>query len=168
MAQTPTAASGGGDMKAQAQEKAKGAASQAQEKLREQINQRSTQAGEQIDSTAQDLRTVGEELRKQDKETPAKLADQAADRVEQVGGYLRDSDADRILSDIEDFGRERPWAVLAGGVVLGVAAARFLKASSSGRYQARQGAMPSGRPAIPPVPPPATPPAEREVPSRTR
>ena len=106
-------------------------------RLREQVDQRSTQAGERISSTSSDLRSVGQELRKQGKDTPARLADPAADRVERVGSYLGQSDADRILRDVEDFGRRQPLAVLAGGMVLGIAAARFLKASSSRRYGSR-------------------------------
>jgi hypothetical protein len=121
----------------QAQEKAQEAAGKAQDTMREQVDRRSTQAGERIGGTAQDLRSVGEELRKQGKETPAKLADRAAERTERIGSYLSDSDADRLLSDVEDFGRRRPWAVLAGGLVVGMAAARFLKASSQSRYQGR-------------------------------
>ena len=33
------------------------------------------------------------------------------------------------------FGRRQPWAVIAGGLALGFAASRFLKASSSRRYE---------------------------------
>ncbi|MGN6201211.1 MAG: hypothetical protein ACTHNY_02245 [Solirubrobacterales bacterium] len=121
----------------EAQEKARDAAGKAQESVRQQVDQRSTQAGEQVTSTAQDLRSVGEELRKQGKDTPAKLADRAAEQTEKVGSYLKDKGPDEMLHDVEDFGRQRPWAVLAGGLVLGVAAARFLKASSRSRYQQR-------------------------------
>jgi hypothetical protein len=121
----------------QAQEKAQEAGARAQDMLREQVDQRSTQAGEKVSGTAGDLRSVGEELRNQGKETPAKLADQAAERTERIGSYLAKSDADRLLSDLEEFGRRRPWAVLAGGVVVGITAARFLKASSRSRYQGR-------------------------------
>jgi hypothetical protein len=123
----------------QAQEKAQEAAGQAQNMLREQVDQRSTEAGQRVSGTAEDLRSVGTELRNQGKETPAKLAEDAADRAERLGSYLSESDGDRILSDIEDFGRRQPLAVLAGGLVLGMAAARFLKASSSRRYQGRLG-----------------------------
>jgi hypothetical protein len=121
----------------QAREKAQEAAGEARSRLREQVDQRSTQAGERIASTGSDLRSVSQELRKQGKDTPARMADQAAERVERVGSYLAESDADRILREVEDFGRRQPLAVLAGGVVLGIAAARFLKASSSRRYQSR-------------------------------
>ena len=121
----------------QASEQAKQAAGQAKDRVREQIDQRSTQAGEQVSTQASDIRTVAEQLREQGKDKPAQLVEQAADRVEQVGSYLRDSDSDRILSDIEDFGRQKPWLVIAGGIALGFAASRFVKASSSDRYYSR-------------------------------
>jgi hypothetical protein len=134
---------------------------QAKDKLREVVDQRSTLAGERVGSTAQDVRTVAEELRKQGKDQPAKLAEQAADRVERVGGYLKESDADGILRDVEDLGRTKPWALAVGGLALGFAASRFLKASSSRRYEqirgdagyARRRSLPAGaqtgRPAAP-------------------
>src|SRR3954468_14165058 len=135
-----------GDQVDQAKEKAQEAAGQAKGRVREQVDQRSTEAGQQVSSTAGDLRSVGEQLREQGKETPAKLAEQAAERTERLGSYLTESDADRILGDVEDFARKQPWAVVAGGLVLGFAASRFLKASSGERYQAR-GEAP--RPSLP-------------------
>jgi ElaB/YqjD/DUF883 family membrane-anchored ribosome-binding protein len=120
----------------QAQEKAQEAAGQARDRLRGQIDERSTQAGQQVATHAQDLRSVGDSLRQQGKEQPAKLADQAAERLERVGDWLTESDADRILGDVEDFARSNPWAVMAGGLALGFAASRILKASSQQRYSA--------------------------------
>jgi ElaB/YqjD/DUF883 family membrane-anchored ribosome-binding protein len=150
----------------QAQEKAREAAGKAQEGVRQQIDDRSTQAGERVSSTAEDLRSVGEELRKQGKDTPAKLANRAAEQTEKVGSYLKDNGPDKMLEDVEDFGRQRPWAALAGGVAVGVLAARFLKASSRSRYQQRNGSRPTAqvpqatprRSAVEPVatPPPPT------------
>jgi len=125
------------EVASEAGEKAQEAAGTAQDKLREQLDQRSTEAGDTVAGTAQDLRSVGEELRKQGKDTPARLADKAADRTERLGSYLRESDSGKILADVEDFGRRQPLAVLAGGVVAGITAARFLKASSRGRYRSR-------------------------------
>ncbi len=123
----------------EAGEKVQEAAGTAQEKLREQLDQRSTEAGETVSTAAGDLRSVGEELRKQGKETPARIADKAADQTERLGSYLKETDGERMLSDVEDFGRRRPMAVLAGGIAVGIVAARFLKASSRGRYQSRRG-----------------------------
>jgi hypothetical protein len=162
----------------QAQEKVRDAAGKAQEGVRQQVDDRTTQAGEQVASTAQDLRSVGEELRKQGKDTPAKLADRAAAQTEKVGSYLKDTSPDEMLRDVEDFGRERPWAVLAGGLALGVVAARFLKASSRNRYQQQRGngARPAAQVPQRTTPPPlnrsavepvATPPPPTATPSPT-
>jgi ElaB/YqjD/DUF883 family membrane-anchored ribosome-binding protein len=119
----------------QAQEKAKEVAGQAKGKLREQVDQRSTQAGQQLSSTADDVRSVAEELRTQGKDTPARYAEQAAEKAQQVGQRLQDASGDELLRDVEDFARRNPWAVAAGGLVLGLAASRMLKASSSERYR---------------------------------
>jgi hypothetical protein len=118
-----------------AREQAQRAKGQARERVREQVDQRSTQAGERIGGAASDARSVADELRRQGKETPAKYAEQAAERADRLGGYLRDSDGDTILRDVEDFARRKPWAVAAGGLALGFAASRLLKASSRERYR---------------------------------
>ncbi len=133
----------------QAQEKAQQAAGQAREQIRSQVDQRSTDAGRKVSEQGGDLRAVGDQLREQGKDGPAKLADQAAHHVERAGSWLTESDADKILHDVEDVARKNPWAVMAGGLTLGFAASRFLKASSSNRYQARNGTADSGRGALP-------------------
>jgi hypothetical protein len=123
--------------KEQAGEQAQKAAGQAKGAVRSQVDQRSTEAGQKVGGFASDVRSVGDQLREQGKDQPAKLAEQAAERTERLGRYLTESDADRILGDVEDFGRRQPWAVIAGGVALGLVASRFLKASSSRRYDQR-------------------------------
>jgi hypothetical protein len=141
-----------GDAKEQAKEQAQQAAGQAKGRVSSEIDRRSTEAGGRVQSQANDLRSVGQQLREQGKEGPAKVADQVAERAERLGGYLERSDGDTLLSDLEDLGRRNPWAVIAGGLVLGIAASRFIKASSSERYERRQQAGaggPSGTPALP-------------------
>lgn len=169
MADTAIPASGAGSSGAsnggateQAQDKAKEVAGQAQEKARDagqqmrgrvsqQVDQRSTQAGEQVHGTAEDVRSFAQQLRDQGKDKPAQYAEQAADRAERVGGYLQDADGDRILNDVEDFGRRNPWAVVAGGMALGFVASRMLKASSNERYRSTaQQSYGSGTPALEP------------------
>jgi len=141
-----------------AQEKAQEVKGQAQDRLRSMVDERSTQAGQQVSSQASDLRSVAEQLRGQGKDQPAKLADQAADRAERVGSWLSESSADRILSDAEDFGRRQPWAVALGGLAIGFAASRFLKASSSKRYESRSSAdLTTRRAQIPAQTSPASP-----------
>src|SRR6266487_4316517 len=78
-----------------AQDKASATLGQARGRLREQIDQRSTQAGDEIRSTAHQVRSLAEQLRAEGKDTPARMVEQAADRSESFGNYLRNADADR-------------------------------------------------------------------------
>jgi gas vesicle protein len=119
----------------QAQEKAQEIAGQARGRAREQIDQRSTQAGEQLSSFAKAIRKSGEELRSQDQHGPARAVDRASEQAERLSAYLKDSDADRILRDAEDFARRQPWALATGAFILGLLGSRFIKASSSRRYE---------------------------------
>jgi len=131
------------EMAGQAQEKAQQAAGQVQDRVRDQIDERSSQAAAQIKEQASDLRSVSESLKEQGKEGPAKAADKLAGYAEQVGGYLHEKDSHALLADAESFGRSKPYAVIAGGIALGFAASRFLKASSTERYHSRA-ATPNG------------------------
>ena len=140
-------------VKEKAKEQAQQATGQARSALRSQVDQRSTDAGQRVGGFASDTRAIADQLREQGKDQPAKLAEQAAERAERLAQYLRRSDADRILQDIEDFGRRQPWAVIAAGAALGLVASRFLKASSSSRYEQRRAQLPART--IPATPPPA-------------
>ena len=122
-----------------AQDKARGAMGQARGRLSDQVDQRSTQAGERIAGTASDVRSIAEELRSQGKDAPATLAEQVAGQADRVGDYLKGASGDRILRDVENFARRQPMLVAASGLVLGFAASRFLKASSSRRYESGYG-----------------------------
>ena len=145
------------------QEKLKGGARQAQARMREQVDQRSTQAGEQVNVTAEALRTTSRQLRDQGQDAPAQAAEKAAHHAERLGGYLSESSADRILDDLEDFGRRQPLAVIGLGVAAGFLASRFLKASSRERYQGRtSGAQPA--PVATPPTQMATPPTQMATP----
>lgn len=129
---------------AQAQEKAQQAAGQMQQRLREQLDERSSQAGQQIDERASDLRSVSDALRQQGKDGPARAAEQLAGYAERAGRYLREKDSQAVLADVETLGRRQPLAVVAGGLSLGLAASRFLKASSRQRYQSLTVPRPNG------------------------
>jgi hypothetical protein len=122
-----------------AQDKTRGALGQARGRLSEQVDQRSTQAGERLSKQVADVRSVAEELRNQGKDAPATIAEQVAGQADRVGDYLKGASGDRILRDVEGFARRQPMLVAASGLVLGFAASRFLKASSSRRYESGYG-----------------------------
>jgi hypothetical protein len=127
------------EAKEQVQEKAQEVTGQARDRARGMVDERSTQFGEQIGQQADDVRSIAQQMREQGKEGPAKMAEQAADRAERFGSYLRDSDGQRILNDVERMARDNPWAVIVGGMAVGFAASRFLKASSRERYRSSHG-----------------------------
>lgn len=123
----------------QIQEKASEAKVRARDRLREQIDTRSTETGEQISRTASALRQTAQQLRGEDREPQARVLEQIAGHSERFGRYLAESDGNRLLSDIERLARRQPWLVGSGGAVLGFLGARFMKASSSRRYESAGG-----------------------------
>jgi ElaB/YqjD/DUF883 family membrane-anchored ribosome-binding protein len=122
-------------VKERVQDVAEQAKGQTREQLRAQINQRSTQAGEQVSSTAAAMRKASEHLRVEGKDSVAKVVDGVAERSERLGNYLSRADGDQILRDVEDLARKQPWLFVSGSAVVGFLASRFMKASSSNRYQ---------------------------------
>jgi hypothetical protein len=120
----------------QVQQTAQDLKGQALETVRKQLDTRSTDAGDQFNSLASALRRAAEELEGDGKRMPADVARQAASRIDRLGKYLRDGNADAFLNDLERFARRRPWAAGGIGAVLGLAASRFVKASSGRRYSA--------------------------------
>lgn len=91
--------------------------------------------GGQIASMADELRTVGDQLRSAGPASAAApYVDQGVQMAERFGRYLTDADAAQLVGDLETIARRQPWAVAAGALALGFAASRFLKTSSVRRY----------------------------------
>jgi hypothetical protein len=129
----------------QASEKVQDAASATQEKaselreqgsarLRDQFDQRSNQAGSQARSLAEALRRSGNDLNGEGNGNVPQLTGQAAERIDRLGSYLEQKSGDELMRDIEAIARRRPWMLAGLGMLAGVAAARFMKASSEQRY----------------------------------
>ena len=128
------------DAAANAQQKASELKDQGRSKLSETLDERTTQAGGQARQMAQVLRRSGEQLREQGEgQQVAGVTEGAADRIERLGGYLERTSGDAFLRDAEDLARQRPWIVAGLGLMVGLAASRFLKASSERRYDSSQG-----------------------------
>jgi hypothetical protein len=109
--------------------------------LRDQIDQRSTQAGQQAQSLASSLRDTATQMRMEgdpQKQRFAGVAESGAERLDRAGQYLNDASADELLHKLEDFGRQQPLLIAGAGLLLGIAAGRFLKASSTNRYYSSQ------------------------------
>ena len=132
-----------GQVAAEAKDAGQQMAGDARRAAEEQINQRSTMAGERVGLAAEDARDIAQHLRGRGREAPAKVAEQAADRMERFAQYLQDADAGRIMDDIRRVSREQPAAVVAGAAVVGVLIGRVVKASDTGS-SSRPG-LPSGQ-----------------------
>ena len=117
------------------QEKASEYAGQGRERAKPQIAKGKERASEQLEGIASALRSTGEQLHEQDQGSVGGYAEQAADQVERLSGYLRDREPEHLLNDVEDFARERPAIFLGGAFLLGAAAARFLKSSAGQREE---------------------------------
>lgn len=122
-----------------AQEKASELREQGSARVGDQFDQRSTRAGSQLRALAEALRRSGTELSDEDNSTASQLTTQAADRIERAGSYLEQKSGDELMRDVERFARRRPWMLAGVGMLAGVAAARFVKASSEKRYDENPG-----------------------------
>ena len=123
------------DAASTAQEKVGELKERGQLRLADQLDERSTRVGSQARTLAHAIRQSSQQLRNDGNDMPAQMAEQAADRIERLGSYLEDKGGPDMLRDVEDFARRRPWFVAGIGLVAGLAASRFMKASSERRYQ---------------------------------
>jgi hypothetical protein len=126
-------------------EQAKETADQARGMVSQQLDQRSKVAGDGALGLADAARRIASELRGEGQEETARLTEAAADRAERLGGYLRRTEGDQFLRDIEDFARRRPMLAAGAAFVIGLAASRFVKASAERRAMSGDRHEPDGR-----------------------
>jgi ElaB/YqjD/DUF883 family membrane-anchored ribosome-binding protein len=115
-----------------AQEKASELKERGSSRIQTELDGRSSQLGEQLLSLARSLRSSTPDATSGGG-APTKLVAPAADQLERAGSYLQETSGDELMGDIESFARERPWMMAATGLLAGVAAARFVKASADRR-----------------------------------
>jgi len=127
------------DVASTAQEKAGELTSKGRSRLSEQLDQRTTDAGSQARSVAQALRSSTDRLQEDGNTQAVTVANRAADQIERVGSYLEQRSGDDMLRDVENFARRRPWMIAGASLLVGIAASRFLKASSEKRYSGYTG-----------------------------
>jgi len=132
------AKSGVGGVASEVQDKAAELKDQGRGKLGETLDRRTTEVGGQAREAAQVLRQSGTQMSQEGQpgnQQVVHLTQMAADQVERLGGYLERVSGDELLRDAEQFARRRPWVVAGLGLIAGLAASRFLKASSERRYE---------------------------------
>jgi hypothetical protein len=95
---------------------------------KQKIESTKRSAADQIDQVAQALSRAGEELN-QSQPTLANYAAQIASSVSTFSNRLRDGNMDDLVSDARELANRNPGLFILGGVALGFAVSRFLKAS---------------------------------------
>ena len=99
---------------------------------RQQLENRKRVAADQIDELAHALGRAGEQL-DQSQPTLAAYTNQIASGVSNLATRLRDGSVEDLLDDARRAARRNPGLFLLGGFAVGVALARFLKASERSR-----------------------------------
>ncbi|WP_053057502.1 hypothetical protein [Rubrobacter aplysinae] len=123
----------------QGQQQASYYAGEARQRIEEQLDTQKERASGELSGISKALRQTGSQLREQNQDSVGQYAEQAATQTDRLSEYLHDKRSDQLIGDVEDFARSRPSVFLGGALVLGVAAARFLKSSSGGSGGSGQG-----------------------------
>jgi phosphohistidine phosphatase SixA len=89
------------------------------------------QTAEGLHQLASEIRTISTDMESQ-QPAIATVAEVAAEQTERIATYLRDTDARQLISNVEDVARRQPLLFVGGAFVLGLVAARFLKAAGGG------------------------------------
>ena len=112
------------------------------ETARSMLGEQKHAAASGIGDFATALRRAARDMDSSGQSTVCRLANSAADGLEQVSGSLRNRDVNALVRDVEIFARRQPVAFFGAAMAAGFLAVRFLKASSEPE-------RPSGRPASP-------------------
>jgi hypothetical protein len=162
------------------QEKAGQAFGQVRQQMTSQLDSQKDKAAEGLTQAADAVRKTTEQLRQQEQMSAvANYAEDAAETIERLAGFLRERDMSQLMSETERFARQRPTMFLASAFTLGLVAARFLKSSPPQANGAGYGSgygsgqapyqlsSPSYSPPSPPPAPVTRPPATTATPPTT-
>jgi hypothetical protein len=108
---------------------AQSAAREAQEAGRDFVHEQKENLAQRVHKYAEALRAASERLRDEEGNVLAEPAEKGAEQLERMSSYLREKEPNDFLEDLETFARRKPEVVFGGLFVVGLAAARFLKAS---------------------------------------
>jgi ElaB/YqjD/DUF883 family membrane-anchored ribosome-binding protein len=126
-------------------ETASGLIGQAREAALGRASEGKGQAGQQLRSAAEAIRQTSETLRDEQQTPLAKVADTAAERMEQAADYLQTRDVEELVGEAERFARREPALFLGGAFVVGLLAARFLKTTPAADGPSRSGGTVGGQ-----------------------
>lgn len=102
----------------------------AAERVKETITDQKDFAAHQVSGIASAMQKVGAELEQSDQPHVGRYAREIGGSVESFAKSLEGKDLGQVATMAEDFGRKQPLAFLGVAALAGLAASRFLTASS--------------------------------------
>ncbi|MCQ0969515.1 hypothetical protein MLD63_03570 [Paracoccus sp. TK19116] len=111
-------------------DQARDVASQVSDQAVCYADQAKASAADEVQGVASALRTAANELR--DGSPQARTFSQIADTLADASDSLRDKDLGQMMTAANDFAKRNPLIFLGSALLVGFAATRFAKASSSG------------------------------------
>jgi len=115
----------------QTQQVAGQAVQQVQQQTEGMAQSQKDKAAQTISSLATAVRHTGENLQQQDQGAVGQYAVKTADRVDDFAQYLQQRNVRELVNEVQVYARRNPAVFLSGSFALGLAAARFLKSSTS-------------------------------------
>lgn len=141
------------DLGTEATQAVKEVSRRVKEGASEALNQVKDQAGSAVESqkriAAERIGAVGDAIRQtaqcfagSEDDQPAfvgRLAEQAADKVDEISDYVREHDLKELVGGFENWARRNPVLFLGGSFIAGLLVARFLKSTRQPGDQENKG-----------------------------
>lgn len=116
-----------------AKQKACEAAEQAKHSGVQYAHQKKVHLAEEIGVFSKAIRKASDKLHEEQHDSIASYVDVAAEQLDRCRQSLESKDINELVDDVQDFARRRPEMVYGGMFIAGLAAMRFLKASTPPR-----------------------------------
>ena len=104
-----------------------------QEQAGTQLNQQKQTAASQLSQVANAVRRIRENIPEQEGGPLGRFVgdygEKAANSLDRLSTYIREQDPQRLLNDMQNFGRRQPVLLLGGAFLLGFAGARLIRSS---------------------------------------
>lgn len=123
----------GEDLLQQAKDTTRGVVEQVEQKANSRVERGKDEVANELGRVAGSVRQFGEQLGTQDPGPISHYASEygkkAAEGLERLSNYLRQTDGRELVREVEKLGRRQPAILLGGAFLLGLAGARLLKSS---------------------------------------
>lgn len=107
---------------------------EAKIKIREAAEAQRQRAAEAVGGVAGALRRAASDINAEN-ETMGRYTDMAAERLDEVAHYLRDTNWNQVVEGAEGFARRQPYWFIGGAMAAGFVLARFVKNASEASEQ---------------------------------